>query len=296
MQQTKAIAGNADTGISGWQSGVWIVVLVAGVAAMAIPTFQGIARVSWSTEQGGHGPIVLAIAIWLLVRAWPEMVAQARPGSAAIGAAILLPALALYVAARVVGSIVVESAALYLSLIAVLYLFIGKAAMRAGWFPLVYFLLVLPPPGSFVAAATQPLRLGITEWAVLILSQFGYPVARSGLSIVAGQYSLEVKAACGGLNSMISLTAMGLFYAWIRHSASVGYNLVLFASIIAMAIMANLVRVILLILITYHLGDRAAQGFLHDFAGLTMVAVAMGGVIVVDELLSRRWRKRRTGR
>ncbi|GGI67659.1 hypothetical protein GCM10007973_01050 [Polymorphobacter multimanifer] len=266
-------------------------ILAIGLATMAVPTFQSIARVSWATEQGGHGPIVLAIAVWLLVRSWPAMMAQARPGSAIVGAAILLPALVVYVLARVVGSIVIEAAALYLSFVAILYLFIGKQAMRVGWFPIVYFLFVLPPPGSFVAAATQPLRLGISEWAVNILANLGYPVARSGLNIVAGQYDLEVKAACGGLNSMISLTAMGLFYAWIRHNAGAAYNLFLFMAIIGMAIVANLVRVILLILITYYLGDRAAQGFLHEFAGLTMLAVAMGGVILVDELASRRWRK-----
>ncbi len=292
MPQTDAIAGAApDTSGAGplrWPFRAWIIILAIGLATMAIPTFQSIAQVSWSTEQGGHGPIVLAIAIWLLVRAWSAMAACARPGSPAIGAALLVPALALYFVARVIGSIVIESAALYLSAVAMLYLFIGRAAMRAGWFPIVYFLFVLPPPGSFVAAATQPLRLGISEWAVTILAGFGYPVARTGLHIVAGQYNLEVKAACGGLNSMISLTAMGLFYAWIRHSASLTYNLFLFASIIVMAILANLIRVILLILITWYLGDHAAQGFLHDFAGLTMVAVAMGGVILVDELMSRR--------
>lgn len=271
----------------------WAWPLAIGFGVMAIATFQGIARASWSTEQGAHGPIVLALAIWLLVRAWPGMAARAEPGSPVIGAALLVPSLILYAMARIVGSIVIESGALYLVFLATTYLFVGWRSMRSAWFPLAYLLFVLPPPGSFVALATQPLRLQISELAVLILSKLQFPVARSGLTIMVGQYVLAVKAACGGLNSMISLTAIGLFYAYLSHRRSLAYNLFLFACIILMAIIANLVRVMILILITYYLGESAASGFLHQFAGLTMVAIAMAGILLIDEIASRRGRKNR---
>lgn len=289
-----ALAGNASRRLpaaAAWVRWRWALPLLAGFAALALPTFQGIAAVSWSTEQGAHGPIVLALGLWLMVRSWPAMAAHAEPGRPLVGAALLVPALLLYVVARIVGSIVIESGALYLVLLATLYLVIGWRAMRIGWFPIAYLLFLLPPPGSFVAGATQPLRLQLSELAVWGLSKLDYPVARSGLNIVVDQYRLEVKAACGGLNSMISLTAIGLFYAHLRQNTSVAYNLFLFTGIIAMAILANLVRVSLLILITYHLGQAAAEGFLHQFAGLTMFAVAMGGVLLLDEVASRVWRQ-----
>jgi exosortase len=257
-------------------------VLLAGALALAIPTFQGIAGVSWSTEQGAHGPIVLAIAVWLFIRAWPQVKIDAKPGLLWGGGVVLVLALTFYCAARVFGSIVTESLAMYAAFVAALYLFVGARAMRVAWFPIFYFLFVLPPPGSLVATATQPLRLGISQWAVDVLALFDYPVARSGLLIYVGQYVLEVKAACGGLNSMISLSAIGLFYAYIRHNANVRYTVVLFFVVIAMAILANFVRVMLLVLITWHFGEQAAQGFLHGFAGMTMFAVAMIGVIAFD--------------
>ena len=260
--------------------------LLAGIAILVIPTMQGIATVSWSTEQGAHGPIVLAIGIWLVVRSWPLMAARAKPGSALLGGAALAGALLLYIFARIVGSIVVESGAMYLALVSTLYLFVGFRAMRAAWFPIAYLLFVLPPPGSFVALATQPLRLQISEQAVNFLGLLGYPVARAGLMIYVAQYELYVKTACGGLNSMISLTAIGLFYAYIRHNANVRYCAILFFIIVFMAIVANFARVLILILITYYLGDRAAQGFLHQFAGLTMFTVAMGGIFLLDNLLA----------
>ena len=261
-----------------------LVVFLLCAATIVIPTMQGIAATSWSTEQGAHGPIVLAIAVWLIARQWPTMAANARPGSVLIGGTLLGVAALSYVVTRMVGSIVLESASMYLAFVATLYLLFGYRAMRAAWFPIVYLLFVLPPPGSVVAAATQPLRLQISELAVDFLALFDYPVARSGLLIYVGQYVLEVKAACGGLNSMISLTAIGLFYAYFRHNANVRYTIFFFFVIIAMAVVANFARVLILILITYYLGDRAAQGFLHQFAGLTMFTVAMGGVLLFDSV------------
>jgi len=266
-----------------WQSYLWLLPLLIGFFALVVPTMMGIAEVSWSTDQGAHGPIVLAIGVWLVARAWPGMTAQAVPGNAWVGGLLLAAALVAYLAARVIGSIVIESAMMYVALVAALYLFVGFAAMREAWFPIAYLLFVLPPPGSWVAAATQPLRLEISQRAVDVLAALGYAVARSGLLIYVDQYVLEVKAACGGLNSMISLTAIGLFYAYILHNANVRYTVLLFFVTIAMAIAANFVRVLALVLITHYLGDRAAQGFLHEFAGLTMFTVAMGGVLLFDK-------------
>lgn len=258
--------------------------LIIGMFSLLVPTIQGIAQVSWATEQGAHGPIVLAIGIWLLFRAWPTILARAEHGSPLAGAIVLVPALLVYLVANIVGSIVIQSAALYLILVATLYLFVGLRAMRGAWFPIFFLLFVLPPPGSFVANATQPLRLQISEWAVIVLANLGYPVARSGLDIFVGQYILEIKAACGGLNSMISLTAIGLVYAYMRHNSNFRYSVFLLFVILFLAVIANFVRVILIILMTYYLGDRTAQGFLHQFAGLTMFVVAMGGLLLFDEV------------
>jgi exosortase len=258
--------------------------LIIGILAMVIPTLRDISDVSWGTEQGAHGPIVLTIACWLLDRAWPVIQANRQPGRVAIGAPVLVVSLVSYVMTSVIGSVVLESAALYSALVATLYLYVGSKAMRAAWFPLCYFLVVLPPPGSLIAAATQPLRLGISNVAVLLLSTFGLPVAREGLMIYIAQYTLEVKTACGGLNSMISLTAIGLFYGYALHRLNVAYGLVLLAGSMLIAVLANFLRVVISILMAYWLGDGAVRGFSHDLAGMTMFVLAVIGFIAFDRL------------
>jgi len=114
-------------------------------------------------------------------------------------------------------------------------------------------------------------------------------VARSGLMIYVDQYALEVRAACSGLNSMISLSAIGLFYIYMRNQADIAYCAIMSIVIVAMALLANFARVLILILITYHFGDQAAQGFLHIFAGLTMFVIALLGLIAVDNFGAPVW-------
>ena len=257
-----------------------------GLAAFIIPTMVFVAKVSWSTEQGAHGPIVLATGIWLLSRQWRDAVKVAEPGSAAITLLIMLPCLALYTVAVITGIIEIEGFAMYGVVLAVLYSVGGAAVLRLLWFPLIYMAFIFPPPDQVVVAVTQPLKIAISQVAVHMLYALGYPVAGSGVTIQIAQFELLVAAACAGLNSLISLTAIGLFYVYVRHNANWRYALLLMLAIIPAAMFANFIRVVILIMITYYAGDAAAQGFMHNFAGLTMFVAAVLAIFAVDAVAS----------
>ena len=59
------------------------------------------------------------------------------------------------------------------------------------------------------------------------------------------------------------------------------------ASILPVAFVANIVRIITLILITYNFGDAAGQGFMHGFAGIVLLTVAVLLLFMLDSLLVR---------
>ncbi len=264
-------------GVSGW-------VLLAGMIALALPTMLGIARYSWSTEQGGHGPLVLATGIWLLARERDVVAALRRPGNSVITGLLLVPFLLVYLAARITGIIEIEGFALYGALLTVAYALVGPAVMKRLWFPLVYLAFIFPPPDQAVAAITQPLKIAISRVAVDLLHGLGYPIGSAGVTIQIAQYDLLVAAACAGLNSIISLTAICLFYVYIRHNANWRYATLLLVAILPVAIFANFVRVLILILITYYFGEAAAQGFMHNFAGLVMFTAALLTIFGIDAL------------
>jgi exosortase len=265
--------------------------LVIGCLALALPTLLYVGQTVWGTEQGGHGPIVLATGLWLLWR----LMASARPlfrcPPAWRPAALLAVTLPIYFVARVSQIVEVEGFAMYGLLVIALYSVIGGRAMQRLWFPLVYLMFTFPPPETLVAFITLPMKTAISQAAVELLSLLGYPIGGAGVTIMIGQYELLVAAACSGLNSVISLSAIVMFYVYIRHQAEPMYALLLTLIVLPVALIANFFRVLTLILITYYLGDAPAQGFLHDFAGLLTFVVALGTAVLLDFVAIGIWRK-----
>jgi exosortase/archaeosortase family protein len=96
-----------------------------------------------------------------------------------------------------------------------------------------------------------------------------------------------VADACAGLHTLFTLEAMGLLYLNLVRTASVFRNITLAILIVPISFAANVIRVMVLALITYHLGDAAGQGFLHGFAGMVLFLSALLLIMALDGLL--RW-------
>ena len=272
------------------QALAWLLI-IAGLAALYVPTAADLLRGIWSSDEQKHGPIVLAAACWLLYRKWPEMLKAGEGGtSPAAGWPILLFGLVCYVLGRSQAIQQLEVGSLPLALIGLILITLGPGALRKAWFPLFFMLFMIPLPGVFVQTLTIPMKTAVSVVAAKLLYAFDYPVARSGVILSVGQYQLLVADACAGLHSLFSLESLGLLYMNLMGHASVARNITLALLIVPIAFCANVVRVILLVLITYHLGDAAGQGYVHGFAGMTVFLVALVLILAVDGLLSRLFR------
>jgi exosortase B len=158
-------------------------------------------------------------------------------------------------------------------------------AIRVLWFPLFFLLFLIPLPDMLVDVVTGPLKQQVSELSEMALYWAGYPIARSGVTLTIGQYQLLVADACSGLHSMFSLSAMGLLYLYIMQHRSWIRNGVLIASLLPIAFVANTVRVIILVLVTYHFGYEAGQGFVHKFAGILLFIFSLLFLVALDGLL-----------
>lgn len=252
-----------------------------------IPPMIEVARFNWSTEQGGHGPIVLATGLWLLVREYREAKSLRKCGSWLVAFAALAMLLPIFIIAGITGILEIQVLAMYAALIISAYLVLGWQVIRAVWFPLFYLAFALPPPDSVVAVITQPVKIAISESAVALLHGLGYPVGSSGVTLQIAQYELLVAAACSGLNALISLSAICLFYVYLRHRNDPKAFLIMSMAVVPVAVLSNFIRVVALILVTYYLSESAAQGFLHDFAGIVTFAAALASMLALDGLYSR---------
>lgn len=275
-------------------SPVWLIALV-GFAAMYVPVYWWALNGIWETEEHGHGPIVLAVLLYLF---WSKRetiaAAPARP-NAALGWPVFLAGLLVYLTGRAFSISIFEFASQMLVVAGMLLLLKGAPTLRAMWFPVLYFAFMVPLPGILVDAVTGPLKQWISVIVTQLLHGAGYPIGHTGVMISIGQYQLQVADACSGLNSMFSLTALGTLFMYIMNRRSRLHNAIMLASILPIAFASNIVRVIVLVLITYHLGDEAGQGFLHGAAGMVLMLVALIIFFMLDALLALVIRPRRGG-
>jgi exosortase len=260
--------------------------LYVGFLALALPTVFTLADQSWSKEFGAYGPIVLVTGLWLLWRRVPELRSEGKPGGLWLTAILVAAALTSYVFGRAYDFITLETAGVYGVGLAVLQARVGAKVLFAHWFPLLYLAFVIPVPSSVLADLTGPLKqlvsLAATDW----LHAFGIPVAREGVTIFVSQYQLLVEDACSGMNSIVGLIAVSLLYIYLIRGSSWVYALILVSFIIPIAIIANIIRIMVLILLTYFFGNEVAQGYLHFTAGMLLFTSALLCVFGLDRLIA----------
>ena len=201
--------------------------LLAGFAALYGPSYLDLARRVWPTDEQGHGPMILALGLWLIYAKRHAIAALPVQPDKALGTGLLIIGVLMYALGRTQGMLVLEVLSQHLVLIGLLLMFLGRRALRLVWFPLFFLLFVVPLPGSVVATLTAPLKAAVSAAAATLLHGLGYPVARAGVMLSVGQYQLLVADACAGLNSLFTLEALGLLYMNLMRYTSVARNVAL---------------------------------------------------------------------
>lgn len=271
----------------------WPVML--GLAALFLPTFHSLFTGAWIGEEQAHGPMIFGLALWLIYRKWPEVLA-APAAPSWLGWPLLVLGLALHLLGRSQHILMFEIGAIIVVLAAIVLVKLGGRALRVLWFPFFFMLFMVPLPSEFVAAVTMPMKMAVSWATEHLLFAAGYPIARSGVILQIGQYQLLVADACAGLQTLLTLEALGLFYLNLMRHPSAFRNIGLAILIIPISFSANVIRVIVLTLVTYYLGDAAGQGFLHGFAGMVLFLTALVLILAVDSGLQWYVARRRSAR
>ena len=263
----------------------WLPILI-GLVVLFLPTFYDLANGLWTDDEQMHGPIILALSIWLIYRKWPQMIVRSEGSSPALsGWFVFAVALWLYAIGRSQQILIFEIGSFILILAAILLLTRGTTALKVLWFPLFFMLFMIPLPGPVVSTLTMPMKMAVSYVAEHLLYWADYPIARNGVILQIGQYQLLVADACAGLQTLLTLEALGLFYLNLVQHSSAFRNVTLVILIIPISFVANVIRVIALTLITYHYGDAAGQGFMHGFAGMVLFISALILILSVDSCL-----------
>jgi exosortase B len=262
-----------------------LLALLLGLLVMYVPAYQMLSDTVWNVVGQGHGPVMLALAVWL---AWQrkDKLAQVPAGQATVAGSIALGmGLLWYVLGRSQTFPIFYIASQIWVLAALLLFYKGWQGLKIMWFPLFFIIFITPLPGPLVDAVTGPMKMAVSYASEALLHLANYPVGRAGVTLTIGPYQLLVADACAGLNSIFALEAIGVFYMSAMQYQSGARNVMLALLILPTSFVSNVIRVITLVLVTYYLGDEAGQGFVHDFAGVLLFMVATIVMIGLDALM-----------
>ncbi len=259
-----------------------------GLAALYLPVYWAAVNGVWRDEDQSHGALVLAVMVWLFWGLRSEIARVAAKPSPGWGWPLFAIGSLIYLAGQLFGISSLAFASQPFIFASVLLILKGRPAVRVAWFALAYFVFMIPLPATLVDTLTGPLKQWISSIVVEVLYRVGYPISRNGVVLNIGQYQMLVADACSGLHSMFSLAALGTLFMHLIGGRSRLHIAIMLASILPIAFIANIVRVMVLVLVTYHFGDEAGQGFLHGAAGIVLMLVALASLFALDAGL-RRW-------
>ncbi len=273
--------------LSGWLP------IIIGLFAMYLPTYYGLATNLWVSEEQAYGPLILILVVYLFWIKRQEFWQITQKSNSISGWTLFIIGLLLYMVGRSQDIIVFDVGSQVFVFAGLILLTRGFDALKLLGFPLFFILFMIPLPGFLLDALTLPMKIAVSTVAEHVLYWFDYPIARTGVVLQIGQYQLLVADACAGMHTLISLEALGLLYLQLVRHDSLFRNVTLGLLIIPISFTANVIRVMVLTLVTYHFGDEAGQGFVHGFAGMVLFIVALTLIMSVDSILQYIAKRRR---
>jgi len=225
----------------------------------------------WSTKDDySHGFLVLPVSLYMVwqkrhkLQKWPV-----KPSW--LGLPILVGSVAIYFIAFSTKFHMLMYISMPVIILGLLLFVIGRRLTRELLLPIVFLFFLFPIPDSYYILFTSPLKLLITKISMELIYIMGIPVYREGNLIFLAATQLEVTEACSGIRSLYSYLMLGFVFAFM--SRNLKSKLILILSTIPLALLVNVIRVTGTGILSNYFGEKAAQGFFHEFSGFLLFAV-----------------------
>ncbi|MFQ6405801.1 exosortase B [Methylophilus sp. 'Pure River'] len=266
----------------------YIAVLLS-LLVLYVPVFHDLFVTVWNSDTQSHGPIVLGIGLWFFYFKTRQILEKPQTFKPAplLGWPMIILGAGLYLIGYSQSVYIISILSLVFILCGLICIIFGAHIALKYWFALFFFVFLIPWPASVIDTLTQPMKIAVSFAADHLLYALDYPIARSGVILQIGQYKLLVADACAGLNSLFTLEAIGLLYINVINHQAFWRNVLLAVLIVPISFTSNVLRVCTLALITFHMGDEAGQGFLHNFSGMILFLTALILIIVIDSLIQK---------
>lgn len=246
-----------------------------------------IARFNEADTYYSHGFLVPFVFLYLI---WAKRddLKKAEISPLNIGLILLVPALLVHLLAHLLEINFVSGFSLIAALFGLsLYLY-GLGISRQLTFAILFLVFMIPLPQVLIISISFKMKIFAAQVATSCINLMGIQAVREGSIVNLPNTALTVGDPCSGLRSLISLTALGALYAYLI-KLSRPRKALLFLLSIPIALIANIIRIILLLLVAFVYGSDVATGKFHDFSGFLVFGFAFAGLFMVGRMLS--WQK-----
>jgi len=168
----------------------------------------------------------------------------------------------------------------------------GKDHLRAVLFPFLFLLFMIPIPDFIFDLIIGPLQLTASMIGKIILRLLGIPVLRDGIYLHLAPFSVQVDKSCSSMHSLIALSALSFVIAYMM-TGSLGGKIVVVASSIPLAILANGCRLVLIVLLALWMGEKVFAGFFHPLFGKIFFVIALSVLVIEATVIKRVFRFRK---
>ncbi len=225
-----------------------------------------------SIWHNAHGALVLPVAIWLM---WQELrpTRNAGTASSAWGWLFVVLALVLHVLDQGMQTQLLSAVSFVLLLPGLSLLLLGADRTRRIGFPLLFVALMLPIPLAVTERLHMVLRQIAAQACEVLVPMLGIPVMRVETTLHMPNASLLVADACSGFSTLYAAGAVALLTMYL--SASPVRRLLVGLLFAPIAIVVNIVRVAMLVVLVYFQGTDVLATSLHELSGIVTFLIAL---------------------
>jgi exosortase len=243
------------------------------------PTLRWLVNSWLSSSYYSHGflvPFVSAAIIWTK-REQLEIKEPALSGIFWILLAALLYALNIILEIRVLGPL-----SLLVLIAGLIWLSRGMRAVKVLAFPLIFLLFLVPFP--FIPDLAYRLQEVSVFSSSRLLGILGFPITSIGAEIYLQTTVFTVGIPCSGINSLVALLALASVYAFILQGP-LPKRIGLFVMAFPIAIVANILRIVSIIMVAYFFNVQTAAGWYHDISSPIFFVLAFLAVVLAGWLM-----------
>jgi exosortase len=237
-------------------------------------------------ELARHAPLVFALSGFLVYQKRKILWDLLRsPGPAAGSPVYFLIGLSLNLLGQASGVYFLSQISIPLTLYGMVFYLKGGSFARQFIFPLALLLLAFPIPGKIYMDVVFPLKLIVTKAASAMLTLMGYQVKVYGNIIEISSLFLGVADACSGLNSLMAMLTLSIFYSYLVIRKWY-FRLAIVISMLPLIIMVNIIRVTTTAVVAVKWGSELAEGKLHSLWGIAVFIFAVLGLMAITKLFT----------